>query len=314
MQVKALSEERAGRRQPVKRESLLDLIGDTPLVRLNRITADLPSSVEVWAKLELMNPGQSVKDRTARQIIEDALARGDLDLDGGRRLIDATGGATGVAYAMLGAALDVGVTLVMPENFGAMYRRLIEAFDAEIVTSSTEAGRDGAIALATQMAESRPDELWYADQYNNPSNPRAHELTTAREIWAQTQGRVTHLVNSMGTSGTLMGTHRGLAAKNPNLVTIGCQPKGATHAIEGVTQLPSSIKPGIYVPNALSGIVECETTDAWAMAARLAAEEGIPGGYSSGANVWAALEVAKSLSEGVVVTIVTDHADRYLEP
>lgn len=310
MQVRALSEERAGRRSPVKRDSLLDLIGRTPLVRLNRVTSELSPGVEVWAKLELFNPGGSVKDRTARQIVTDAIERGDLA--DGRRLLDATSGNTGIAYAMLGAALDFGVTVVMPENALVAHRRLIERYGGEIVHSSPTDGDAGAISLAREIATEHPDEFWFADQYANPSNPRAHELTTAPEIWAQTAGLITHFVASVGTSGTVIGTGRGLKQFNPAVQIIECQPADAVHGLEGLTHVTSDNAPAIYQSDELDGSLRCETDEGLTMARRLAHEEGLAAGHSAGTNVWAALRVAADLESGVVVTVICDHADRYL--
>ena len=311
MQVRALSEQRAGRRTPTKHESILDLVGGTPLVRLNRLTRALSPDVEVWVKLEFLNPGGSIKDRTARQIIEDAVARGDLDH--GRRLLDATSGHTGIAYAMLGAALDIPVTLVMPEDTNPSRRQMIECFGGEVVHSSAADGNDGAIRLARELAAENPDTLWYADQYSNPSNPRAHEMTTAPEIWKQTGGAVTHFVTSTGTSGTLMGTGRGLKAHNPAIEVFGCQPAESNHGLEGLKHIATTIRPDIYDETMLAGTLYCATEEGWAMSERLAAEEGLAAGLSAGANVWAALEVASDLERGVVVTIACDHADRYLD-
>jgi cysteine synthase B len=311
MQVRALSEERAERHPPLRYDSILDLVGNTPMVRLRSVAEDLPDSVEIWAKLELMNPGGSVKDRPARQILRDALERGDLG--DGQTLIDATSGNTGIAYAMLGAALNVPVTLVMPGNVSPARKRIVEAYGANIIYSSPLEGSDGAIRMVREIvADDDEGRYWYANQYGNPSNPRAHETTTAVEIWEQTDGRVTHFIASTGTSGTIMGTGRGLKAHNDEIQVIGCQPSDSFHGLEGLKHMASSIQPEIYVPDELDDTMFCDTDDGWEMAERLAAEEGIPAGNSAGANVWAALELARSLERGVVVTIICDHADRYL--
>lgn len=311
MQVRELSEERAERHPPIRYESILELVGNTPIVRLRSVAEDLPDDVEVWAKLEFMNPGGSVKDRPARRIILDALERGDLG--NGRGLIDATSGNTGIAYAMIGAAVGVDVTLVMPENVSPSRKRIVETYGAKIIFSSPMEGSDGAIRKAREVVESDDQgRYWYADQYCNPSNPAAHEATTAPEIWEQTSGRVTHFVASTGTSGTLMGTGRGLRSKNPDVRVIGCQPADAFHGLEGLKHMESSIEPGIYDSDELDDILFCDTDVGWDMAERLALEEGLAAGNSAGANVWAALEVARQLESGVVVTIICDHADRYL--
>jgi cysteine synthase B len=311
MQVRALSQERGERHPPLRYDSIIDLVGNTPIVRLRAITTDLPPDVEVWAKLEYMNPGGSVKDRPARQILQDALERGDLD--DGKTLIDATSGNTGIAYAMLGAALQVPITLVMPENASSSRKRIVEAYGANIIYSSPLEGSDGAIRKVREIvADDEAGKYWYANQYWNPSNPAAHEKTTAAEIWEQTDGRVTHFVASTGTSGTVMGTGRGLKAHRSDIQVIGCQPSDSFHGLEGLKHMESSIEPGIYNEDELDQILWCDTEDGWDMAERLAHEEGLAAGNSSGANVWAALQVARTLESGVVVTIISDHADRYL--
>jgi cysteine synthase B len=289
---------------------LIDMVGGTPLVRLTEVTDHLPSTVEVWAKLEFMNPGGSVKDRPARQIIQDALESGELP-EGGT-LIDSTSGNTGVAYSMLGAAMGVNVVLVMPENVSQARKHIVRTYGAEIVFSDPMEGSDGAIRKVEEIVENDDDgEYFYADQYNNPSNPRAHETTTAPEIWRQTGERITHFVAATGTSGTIMGTGRGLKQRNPGISVIGVQPDDAFHGLEGLKHMPTAIVPGIYDESALDDVRYVSTEASWEMAERLAAEEGIAAGYSAGANVAEAVSVAEQLDEGVVVTIICDHADRY---
>lgn len=295
---------------PQRRESLVELVGNTPLVRLRKVTADLPDTVEIWVKMESMNPGGSVKDRPARQILLDAFDRGDLGH--GQILIDATSGNTGIAYAMLGAAMGVEVHLVMPENVSPQRKHIVETFGAKIIFSDPMEGSDGAIRLVRQLvAEETGGKYFYANQYGNASNPRAHELTTAPEIWSQTGGRVTHFVACTGTSGTVMGTGRGLKGFNEKIQVIGCQPADAFHGLEGLKHMPSSIKPGIYDESKLDRLMWMETEDGWDMAERMAAEEGIACGNSAGASVFAALQVGRELEEGVIVTVICDHADRY---
>jgi cysteine synthase B len=287
------------------------MIGNTPLVQLRRVVEGLAPGVEVWVKMESSNPGGSIKDRPARQIILDALESGELTTD--KTLIDATSGNTGIAYAMIGAALGIRVELVMPENVSPSRKKIVETYGATMTFSSPFEGSDGAITLAREIMENDSDGAYfYADQYGNPSNPKAHELTTAVEIWEQTRERVTHFVTSTGTSGTIMGTGRGLKAKNGDVQIIGCQPADSFHGLEGLKHMESSIQPGIFVPDELDGMLFCETEAGWDMAERLAKVEGIACGNSAGANVWAALEVAKELSSGVVVTVICDHADRYV--
>lgn len=296
---------------PRRHEGLLELIGDTPLVQLSSVTKDIAGAVEVWVKLENMNPGGSVKDRPARQIFYDALQRGDLG--DGQTLIDATSGNTGIAYAMIGAALGIDVVLVMPTNVSPQRKQIIEAYGAEIVYSDPMEGSDGAIRLVRQMVDDDDDgKYYYADQYRNPSNVRAHEMTTAPEIWEQTGGRITHFVACTGTSGTVMGTGRGLKAQNSEIQVVGGQPSDSFHGLEGLKHMPTSIKPGIYAEEELDNIRWVDTDEAWDMSEALARQEGIACGYSSGANVVAALQVAQALEQGVVVTVICDHADRYM--
>ena len=296
---------------PLLKSSLLELIGNTPLVRIGHVSAGLPEGVEVWVKLEFMNPGGSVKDRPARQIMLDAMARGELGQ--GQVLIDATSGNTGIAYAMLGAALGVPVVLVMPGNVSEQRKRIIGAYGARIVHSDPLAGSDGAITLVRQMVAEAEGAYFYADQYSNPSNPKAHELTTAREIWEQTDHRVTHFVACTGTSGTIMGTGRGLKAFDPAIQVVGAQPSDAFHGLEGLKHMPSSIVPGIYHEGELDQVLWVQTEDGWEMAEQMAKKEGIAVGNSGGANMHAALTLARSLTQdAVVVTVACDHADRYI--
>jgi cysteine synthase B len=295
-----------------------DLVGDTPLVRLGRIEVDCPG-VELWAKCEFSNPGGSVKDRPALRMIEDALARGEL---AGKRLIDSTSGNTGIAYAWIGAALGVPVTLVMPENVSNPRKQVTAAYGTELIFSDPMEGSDGAIVLARQLVEAHPDRYYYPNQYANPNNPLAHYHGTAPEIWAQTQGRVTHFVTGIGTSGTVVGTSRrlhelGVAAGSP-VTCIGMQPDDGMHGLEGLKHLPSSLVPAIYDASVLDDMIWLPTEEGWDMSERLAESEGLFVGHSSGANVAAALRVARSLSAraqpGVVVTVLCDRGDRYFAP
>lgn len=297
-------------RKPRRRESLLELIGHTPLVRLRNVTLGVAPGVEIWVKLEFMNPSGSVKDRAARQIITEALASGELDES--KTLIDATSGNTGIAYAMIGAALDIDVELVMPSNVSERRKHLVETFGAKITYSSQMEGSDGAIELVRKMVAARPERYFYADQYSNPANPRAHRTTTAPEIWKQTGGKVTHFISAIGTSGTVIGTSRGLKAFNPGIVVFGAQPADGFHGLEGLQHVPTSIRPEIYDEGELDGLVWLDTEAGCEMAEQLASEEGIPAGNSAGANVVAALELARTLSSGVIVTVICDNADRYL--
>lgn len=296
---------------PPPKSSLLEMIGNTPMVKLEHLTQHLPDAVEVWVKLELLNPGGSVKDRPARQIIVDAIDSGELTPE--MTLIDSTSGNTGIAYAMIGAAIGVDVALVMPENVSQARKHIVTTFGAEIIYSDPLEGSDGAQRMCKELVDNDTDgKYFYANQYGNPNNPRAHRLTTAPEIWEQTDGRVTHFVASTGTSGTIMGVTQGLQGFNPDIETYGAQPSDAFHGLEGLKHMPTAIVPDIYDEDVLSGVVYVETEDGWDMAEKLAQKEGIAAGNSAGANVWAALQLAEDLDEGVIVTVICDHADRYL--
>lgn len=299
----------------VRVDSVADLVGNTPLVRLGRLEKDCPG-VELWAKCEFCNPAGSVKDRAALRIMRDALQRGLLRP--GVRLLDSTSGNTGIAYAMVGAALGVPVTLVMPANVSAPRKQVSTAYGVEIVYSSELEGSDGAIVLAKQLAAEQPDRYWYADQYSNPNNPLAHYHSTAPEIWAQTEGRVTHFVTGLGTSGTVVGTSRRLHELSPTIRCVAIQPDDALHGLEGMKHLPSSIVPQIYDEGVLDDTIWMPTDEGWDVSERLAHEEGLFVGHSSGANVAGALRVARELSRrgerGVVVTVLCDRGDRYFVP
>ena len=298
----------------VRVDKLTDLVGNTPLVRLHHIERACPG-VELWAKCEFTNPAGSVKDRAALRIVQQAQKAGHLRP--GVRLLDSTSGNTGIAYAMVGAALGVPITLVMPENVSVPRKQVSSAYGVEIVYSSPMEGSDGAIVLAKKLAAEQPDRYWYADQYSNPHNPLAHYHSTAPEIWAQTQGRVTHFVTGIGTSGTVIGTSRRLHELGP-VRCLGLQPDDAMHGLEGMKHLPSSIVPKIYDEAALDGMIWMSTEEGWDMAERLAHEEGLMVGHSSGGNVAGALRVARGLVAegrgGVVVTVLCDRGDRYFLP
>ncbi|MEM1350398.1 MAG: cysteine synthase family protein [Myxococcota bacterium] len=293
--------------------ALTELVGNTPLVRLKRLAEEdgVSPDVEIWGKLEYANPGGSIKDRPARQILLDAIEAGHLG--NGQILLDSTSGNTGVAYAMLGASLGVPVHLVMPKNVSPQRKHIVTTFGAEIIYSDPMEGSDGAIKLVREILEDDTDgRYFFANQYGNDSNPRAHERTTAREIWAQTDGRITHFLAATGTSGTIMGTGRGLKAKNPDVQVIAAQPASAFHGLEGLKHMASSIVPPIYKERELDDTVWLETEPGWEMAERMAIVEGIAAGNSAGANVHAALQLAKGLERGVIVTVICDHADRYM--
>lgn len=294
-------------------ESVADLIGNTPLIRIRNAAAHLPDSVEIYAKLEYFNPGGSVKDRPALQIVRDALARGDIG--SGRELIDSTSGNTGVAYAMLGSALGFAVNLVMPSNVSQARKDIVRAYGANIFFSDAMEGSDGAIMLAKKIVEENPDgKYWYADQYSNPSNPLAHELTTGPEIFRDTEGRITHFVACLGTTGTVTGTGRALRRLKPDVRIVSLEPDNAFHGLEGLKHMDSSIVPAIYDRSVAHRNLPISTEDGWDYAEKLGEVEGLPVGYSGGAAFAGALRIASELEEGVIVCLFPDHIDRYLPP
>lgn len=290
--------------------SVLDLVGNTPLVKINNITKDLPDSVEVYAKLESYNPGGSVKDRAALSMIEDAERNGRLKKD--KILLDSTSGNTGIAYAWICAVKGYHVKLCVPENVSAERKKILKAFGAEVVYSNPLEGSDGAIRLAWKIYVENPDMYCKLDQYNNPSNPIAHYKGTGPEIVEQTNGGITHFVASIGTGGTIMGTGRYLKEYNPDIQIVAIEPDNPLHGLEGLKHMASSIVPGIYHEEELDTKVPAPTEESYDMAKRLAREEGLLVGQSSGAAMWGALEVAKKLENGVVVAIFPDGGDKYL--
>lgn len=293
--------------------SILDLVGNTPLIQLKKITAHL-KHVELHAKAEYLNPAGSVKDRPALNMILQGIESGELTKD--KTILDSTSGNTGIAYAMIGAALGYKVKLVMPGNVSPERRAIVKTYGAETVLSSAFDGSDGAILKAREIYESDPDRYFKPDQYNNESNPQAHYKGTGPEIWRQTDGRVTHFLATLGTSGTLMGTSRYLKEVNPDIQIIAVEPDNAMHGIEGLKHMETSIKPGIYVPSIADEHWGAATEDAYDMQARLAEEEGIFVGFSAGAAVHTALKLAERLEaqgqEALIVTILCDRGDRYL--
>jgi cysteine synthase B len=293
--------------------SLLDRIGNTPLLRFERLTAGLPG-VQILGKAEWTNPGGSVKDRAAAAIVLEAERRGLLG--GGQRLLDATSGNTGIAYAMLGAARGFGVTLCMPSNVSPERKRILGAYGAEIVWTDPADGSDGAIRKARQLAASEPNRYYYADQYGNPENWQAHYRGTAGEIWRQSEGQITHFVAGLGTSGTFVGTTRRLRELNPAIQCISMQPDSPFNGLEGLKHMATAIVPAIYDPNLADANIELPTETAYAMAKRLARTEGVLVGISAAAAVAASLQVARQEAaqgnEAVIVTILSDSADKYL--
>ena len=294
-------------------EYALARIGNTPLVRIARIPRDLPG-IEVLAKAEWFNPGGSVKDRAAANIVAEAQRTGKLAP--GKVLLDSTSGNTGIAYAMIAAAQGFGVTLCVPGNASIERKRILNAYGATIIYTDPGEGSDGAIRRARAMVADEPDKYFYADQYSNDSNWRAHYQGTANEIWQQTEGRITHFVAMLGTSGTFVGTTRRLKELNPKLQCISLQPDSAFHGIEGAKHMASAMVPKIYDPSLADRDIGISTEDAHTMVRRLAREEGLLVGISAGAALVGCLQVARELvarkEKAVIVTIFPDSGDKYL--
>ncbi|MGQ0508861.1 MAG: PLP-dependent cysteine synthase family protein [Myxococcaceae bacterium] len=294
-------------------KTITELVGNTPLVRIRTIGAEL-SGVEIYAKLEFYNPGGSVKDRAALQMITDARAK----LQNGKTLIDSTSGNTGVAYSWIGAALGIPIALVMPENVSLARKQIASAYGAQLIYSDPMDGSDGAIRLVRKLVAESPGRYFYPDQYSNEANPRAHYLGTGREIWEQTQGRVTHFVCGIGTGGSVMGTGRRLKTFNPAVKVLAVEPAEPMHGLEGLKHMPSSLVPAIFNETELDAKLSISTDDGWDMADRLFTDEGLAVGHSSGAALVGALQVAREIHQkgeaGVVVTVFPDRADRYFEP
>jgi len=289
--------------------SLVDRIGNTPLVRLPPFR-DVSPRVEILAKAEWYNPGGSVKDRAALSMIRAGERCGALRR--GKTIIDATSGNTGIAYAMIGAALGYPVRLALPANAGVERKQILLAYGARVDLTDPLEGTDGAQAHVRRIVAADPDEYFYPDQYNNPANPEAHYRTTAPEIFRQTEGAVTHFVAGIGTSGTFVGSARRLKELNPAIACVSFQPDTPLHGLEGLKHLQTAVVPGIYDPDVADDHMEVPTDAAHAMARHLAREEGMLVGVSSAAAVVAALRIARTLSDGVIVTVFPDHGTRYL--
>lgn len=294
---------------------ILERIGNTPLLRMDRLTAHL-SGIQILGKAEWANPGGSVKDRAARAIVLDGLKRGHIGGVSRRNLLDATSGNTGIAYSMLGAALGFPVTLVMPSNVSPERRRILAAYGANIIWTDPADGTDGSIRKARELANDEPEKYWYADQYSNDNNWRAHYETTANEIWRQTEGRVTHFLAGLGTSGTFVGTTRRLKELNPAIQCISLEPDSPFNGLEGLKHMETAIVPRIYDPALADCKIEMETEAAYSMARRLPREEGLLVGVSAAAAVAGALRIGEDSAarneEAVIVTILCDSADKYL--
>lgn len=289
-------------------ESILDKIGNTPLIPLNKIAKKFCPGVEIWAKAEWHNSGGSVKARPALRMVLEGERSGALKP--GMVILDSTSGNTGVAYALIGLVKDYKVKLVMPGNVCNERKQLMASrYHAEVVYSDPIKSSDGAIILCKEIYENDPEMYYWPDQYNNPENWKAHYHTTAKEIWEQTNGRVTHFLAGIGTTGTIMGTSRGLADRNPKIKCYAVEPAEVLHGIEGLKHMGSSIVPGIYNESELDGKISVKTEDSYEMVQRVYEEEGLQIGSSSGAAVRGAVQLGKTLNEGVIVTVLPDSCE-----
>ena len=290
--------------------SLLSHIGNTPLINITKLKDKALNGVQIYAKAEWFNPGGSVKDRPALRMLQIGEERGELTKD--KIIMDSTSGNTGIAYALIGAVKGYKVSLVMPSNVSEERKRIVKAYGAEIIFTSPLEGSDGAIREARRLYKEEPRKYFMPDQYNNPANPEAHYETTGKEIIEQTSGNITHFVAGIGTGGTIMGTGRRLKEFNSKIKVIAVEPATPLHGLEGLKHMESSIVPGIYKEEFLDGKISVQTEDAYEMTLRLAKEEGLFVGYSSGAAMQGALEVARQIKEGVIVTVFPDSGDKYL--
>jgi cysteine synthase B len=295
-------------------QSMLDRIGNTPLLRFDQLTTHLPG-VTLLGKAEWHNPGGSVKDRAAAGIVTAGRRSGKFG--DGKILLDATSGNTGIAYAMLGAAEGFPVTLCMPQNVSSERKKILSAYGADIIYTDPGDGSDGAIRAARELAARHPDLYFYADQYSNEANWLAHYHGTANEIWQQTEGRITHFVTMLGTSGTFMGTTRRLKELNPTIRCISLQPDSAFHGIEGAKHMATAIVPRIYDPKLADEDIEIATEDAYAMCRRIGRDCGLLLGISAAAGVFASLRIAERLhlsngQQAVIVTVLCDSGEKYL--
>ena len=297
-------------REPAKVDAITELVGNTPLVEIRSIARGLSPEVRVLAKLEGFNPGGSVKDRPALRMIREAIRTGQLQP--GKTIIDSTSGNTGIAIAMVGAALGYRVRLVLPSNVSEERKGIIRLFGAETVYSDPLEGSDGAIRLCRKIVADDAETYFKPDQYFNPMNTQAHYDTTGPEIYRQTEGSISHFVAGIGTGGTVMGTGRFLKERDPRIRIIGVEPDAALHGLEGLKHMASSIVPGIYHEEELDLKVPVATEDAYDMVYRLSQEEGLLVGQSSGAAMHVALSIARQLSHGTVVTVFPDFGSRYM--
>ena len=296
--------------EPTKVESILDLIGNTPLLEINRVSGVLPSEVKVYAKLEGMNPGGSVKDRPAWRMVQEGLRT--KKLRPGKTILDSTSGNTGIALALVGSVLRYPVELVMPGNVSVERKQIIAAYGAKVTYSDPMEGSDGASRLCRKLLEADPEKYFKPDQYFNPMNPQAHYENTGPEIYRQTHGKITHFVAGIGTGGTIMGTGRYLKEVNSDIRIIAVEPDDALHGLEGLKHMATSIVPGIYHEEELDEKIPVSTEDAYSMVYRLSQEEGLLVGQSSGAALFAALKIARKLRSATIVVIFPDFGDKYL--
>lgn len=291
-------------------DSILDTIGRTPLLCMNSIVEGINPDVKIYAKLECYNPGGSVKDRAAFQMIKDAEESGKLTKD--RTIIDSTSGNTGIAYAMIAAILGYKVKIIIPRNASIERKKIIAGFGAEIVYSSEFEGSDGAISLAKELYDLAPGKYYMPDQYSNPSNWKAHYLTTGPEIIEQTKGAITHFIAGVGTTGTITGTGKALREFNSGIKVIAVEPDDAMHGIEGLKHMESSLVPAIYNRDFPDETIHVKTDDAYDMVKKMTSHAGLPAGHSSGAAMAGALQIAEKIDNGVIVAIFPDGGDRYL--
>ena len=296
------------------KDTALGRIGNTPLVRLVNITRHLPTEIQIWAKMENQNPGGSIKDRPALRMILDGINSGELTHD--KVILDSTSGNTGIALALISSILSYKVDLCVPGNVSSERKARLNAHGANIIYTSPMEGSDGAIIEARELYEANPNKYFKPDQYGNPSNPKAHYLTTGPEIWRQTDQRITHFVATLGTTGTIMGTGQFLKEKNNDIQIIAAEPDDALHGLEGLKHMKSSIVPPIFKPEELDGIIPIPTEPSYAMSRELCKKEGCFVGQSAGGAVWASLQLAERLAEegvkkALIVTILCDGGDKY---
>lgn len=296
--------------EPKRVESVLDLIGDTPLLEIRKLAEGMPSAVRIYAKLEGLNPGGSVKDRPALKMVQEGIRAGRLTPE--KTILDSSSGNTGIALAMIGCVLGYPVELVIPANVSRERKQIIHAYGAKIVYSDPLEGSDGAIRLCRKILEENPDRYFKPDQYFNPMNSQAHYETTGPEIYRQTREEITHFIAGIGTGGTIMGTGRYLKEMNPTIKVIAVEPDDALHGLEGLKHMASSIVPGIYHEEELDAKIAVSTEDAYAMVYRLSQEEGVLVGQSSGAALCATLKLARKLRAATLVTVFPDFGDKYL--